>query len=263
VAVFNQTPSGWTRVQTLLAPVSGVEFGRTITFRDGIVVVGSRAGRQLRPLAEHDQYDARDRLASWPRPALQRPRYSGTGAAYVFKRNSLGNWAQTQKLEPVEPAFGFGVSVAIDQGMIIAGAPGDDLGTEFDTPDFHWAGGGAYVYLPVAGRYPETFRLRSTVEQKFAFVEFGFQVAMFGSNIAITAVEPYGFIDAFPRGFVFVYQRDGSSLPLLKGIGDSHLSSSSMALFNNLLMIGTIGDARCIFGCPGSVILFHVDQLTQ
>jgi hypothetical protein len=338
VAVFNQTVSGWTRVQTLFAPVSGAAFGRTITFRDGIVVVGSVnaayvykrsngvwfLAQTLQPPAADGvtefpvalRYEAGTLLASAYRGSLNSlvyvfeldasgkffrrarlkpldskpgdsfgrslsmtnttlvigspvgrglhfnvPRYGGTGAAYVFKRNSLGNWAQTQKLEPADPAFGFGVSVAIDQGMIIVGAPGDDLETEFDTPDFHWAGGGAYVYLPVAGRYLETFRLRPTVEQKFAFVEFGFQVAMFGPNIAITAVAPYGFIDEFPHGFVFVYERNGSSLPLLKGIGESHLASSSLALFNNQLMIGDIGDNRCIFGCPGSVTLYNVNQL--
>ena len=344
VAVFNQTATGWVRAQTLLAPVSGQKFGRRVTFRDGVVVVGSLTAayvykrsngvwvlrQTLRPPAADGvsefpvalRYEAGTLLASAyrgslnslvyvyeldatgkflqraqlkpldPRPGdnfgrslsmtdttlvigspsdgqrglqFNIPTYNqGAGAAYIFKRNSRGNWVQTQKLEPVQPAPGFGLCVAIDQGMIVVGAPGDDVETEFDTPDFHWAGGGAYVYLPTAGRYLETFRLRPTVEDEFAFLEFGFQVAMFGSHIAITAVEPYGFIDAFPRGFVFVYERDGSSLPLLKGSRGSHLSSSSMALFNNLLMIGSVGsDSRCIFGCDGNVILYHVDQLGQ
>ncbi|HKU14030.1 MAG TPA: FG-GAP repeat protein, partial [Steroidobacteraceae bacterium] len=218
-------------------------FGRSLSMTDTTLVIGSPVDHQR---ASH----------------FNIPTYDGTGAAYVFKRNSRGNWAQTQKLVPVEPAAGFGLSVAIDQGMIVVGAPGDDLETEFDTSDGHWAGGGAYVYLPTAGRYLQTYRLRPTIDQKFAFVEFGFQVAMSGPNIAVTAVEPYGFIDEFPRGFLFVYERDGSNLPLLRGIGDS-LSSSSLALFNNLAMIGDPGDNRCIFGCPGSVTLYNVTQLAQ
>jgi hypothetical protein len=340
VAVFNQTTSGWTRVQTLLAPISGEQFGRAIAFRDGLVIVGSQTAayvykrssgvwtlrQTLRPPVADGvtlfpvalRYEAGTLLASAyrgdtlnsvvyvfeldtngrffqrtklraldaqpgdnfgrslsmtktalligsPRGGRSRsfnvPNYGGTGAAYVFRRNTGGNWVQTQKLVPVEPAAGFGLSVAIDQAMIIVGAPGADFESD-SPPDGHSAGGAAYVFLPLAGRYLESFRLRPRPDEKFAYWEFGLQVAMFGRHIAVTAVEPYGFISEFPRGFVFTYARDGSSI-LPTGIGESHLVSSSMALANNLLLIGDPGDRRCIFGCPGAVSTYDMNRMSQ
>jgi hypothetical protein len=337
VAVFNQG----TRVQTLLAPISGEQFGRTIAFRDGVVIVGSLTAayvykrsngvwtlrQTLRPPVADGvtlfpvalRYEAGTLLASAnrgdtlnsvvyvfeldtngrflqrtrlraldaqpgddfgrslsmtktvlligsPRGGRNRsfnvPSYGVNGSAYVFRRNSGGNWVQTQKLVPVQPTAGFGLSVAIDQAMIIVGAPGDDFESELSTPDGHSAGGAAYVFLPVAGRYLESFRLRPRPDEKFAYWEFGLQVAMFGRHIAVTAVEPYGFISEFPRGFVFTYARDGSSV-LPTGIGERHLVSSSMALANNLLLIGDPGDRRCIFGCPGAVRTYDMNRMSQ
>src|SRR4029453_545589 len=60
IAVFNQTASGWQRVQTINAPIPDAEFGRTITFRGGLLIVGDQT------------------------------------SAYVYKRNSNGMWTLRQ-----------------------------------------------------------------------------------------------------------------------------------------------------------------------
>jgi hypothetical protein len=185
-----------------------------------------------------------------------------SGAAYIFKRNSLGNWVQTQKLVPAGTAEGFGASVAIDQEMIIVGAPAEDIESEFDTPDNHWAGGAAYVFLPVAGRYVESLRLRPRVDEKFAYLDFGSRVAMFGQYIAIAAEGQPTFASISPEGIVFTYTREGSTV-VAKGIASAHWLSSSMALANNWLLVGHLGDSRCFLGCPGAATLYDVNRFQQ
>jgi hypothetical protein len=185
-----------------------------------------------------------------------------SGAAYIFRRNSLGNWVQGQKLVPAGTAEGFGASVAIDQGMIIVGAPAEDIETEFDTPDDHWAGGAAYVFLPGVGRYVESLRLRPRVDEKDAYLDFGMQVAMFGRYITISAVGRPTFQRLATEGIVFTYTRDGSTV-LARGIASAHLQSTSMALANNWLLVGDLGDQRCFFGCPGSATLYDVNRFRQ
>jgi hypothetical protein len=326
VAVFNQTASGWQRVQTLNPPIPDAGFGSTITFRDGLVIVGDRTSayvykrnstgawtrrQTLRPPATDGvalfpvalKYEAGTLLASassdtglvyvferadgrFFRRATLRARdarpgdgfgsslsmtkstlvMGSSGAAYVFIRNGLGNWVQTQKLVPAGTADGFGSSVAIDQGMIIVGASSEDLETEFDTPDGHWAGGAAYVFLPTAGRYLESLRLRPRVDEKFEYVDFGRQVAMFGRYIAIQAEGRPTFQSVATEGIVFTYTRDGSSV-LARGIASTHFQSNSgnisMALANNWLLVGHLGSNRCFNGCPGDATLYDVNRFRQ
>jgi hypothetical protein len=88
VGVYSLATNGWVRTAALvgsdLAP--GAEFGRAVTFRDGIAVVGSRT------------------------------------AAYVFKRVS-GVWKQIQKLVPpaVDPVSTFAVAIRYEAGTLAIG----------------------------------------------------------------------------------------------------------------------------------------------
>jgi hypothetical protein len=329
VAVLNQTTTGWRRVQTINPPIPDAGFGRTITFRDGLVIIGDQTAayvykrnssgvwtlrQTLRPPAAdgvamfpmvlkyeagtlfgsafHDglpnlvyvfelgadgrfvrrarlraldarPFDDFGRSLSMTKTALV---VGARGAAYIFRRNSLGNWVQTQKLTPAATAAGFGASVAIDQEMIIVGAPQDDVETEFDTPDGHWAGGAAYVFLPVAGRYLESLRLRPRVDERFDYRKFGSEVAMFGRYIAISALGRTTFISSAAEGIVFTYTRDGSAV-LARGIASSHFQGAnehnSIALANNWLMVGHLGDERCPFGCPGEATVYDVNRFRQ
>jgi hypothetical protein len=333
VAVINLTASGWQRVQTLNPPIPDAGFGRTITFRDGLVIVGDQTAayvykrtnngvwtlrQTLRPPATDGvtqfpvalKYEAGTLLASASRDAPCCPVHPGlvyvfelaadgrffrratlraldarpgdgfggslsmtkttllmgsSGAAYIFKRNSLGNWAQTQKLVPVGTVESFGSSVAIDQEMIIVGASQEDIETEFESPDDHWAGGAAYVFLPVAGRYLESLRLRPRVDEKDAYLNFGSQVAMFGRYIAIAAVGRPTFQSVASEGIVFTYTREGSTV-LARGMASAHfesISNTAMALANNWLLVGHLGDQRCFLGCPGAATLYDVNRLQQ
>jgi hypothetical protein len=64
------------------------------------------------------------------------------------------------------------------------------------------AAGSASVFLPVAGRYVESLRLRPRVDEKFAYLDFGMQVAMFGRCIAIQAVGRPTFESVATEGIV-------------------------------------------------------------
>jgi hypothetical protein len=185
------------------------------------------------------------------------PGFSGPGAAYVFRRNSVGNWVQTQKLTAVDDPSSFGAAVAIDNAMIIVGAPKFDTVGGVNGPEANAAGGAAYGFVPVAGRYVETFKLRPSADEKSQYQAFGYEIAMFGRNIAIAATEPYGAVSAFPRGFIFTYDRVGSTLTA-RGVAASHIVSSSMGLSNNLLMAGDPGDVTCPFGCSGHATVYDV-----
>jgi hypothetical protein len=342
VAVFNQTTSGWRRVQTLIGSIPNDAFGSALAFRDGVLVVGGRSAahvykrsngvwhrtQTLRPLATDAvelfpialRYEGGTLLASAYRgfalPSLvyvfeldasgrffrrtrlrapdfepgdvfgaslsmtsttlligaprgqpgsrifNIPTYGGTGAAHIFRRNSRGNWAHTQQLTAVENANGFGTAVAIDNGMIIVGAPKIDVQGGVNGPEENAAGGAAYGFLPVRGQYLESFKLRPRADELPQYQEFGYQIAMFGRFITIAAVEPYGAISAFTRGFVLTYDRDGTSVTA-RGIAAGHLVSSSLALANNILVVGDPGDFRCIFGCPGQVTFYDIARFSQ
>jgi hypothetical protein len=184
------------------------------------------------------------------------PQFNQPGAAYIFRRNSSGKWVQAQKLQPAVPAEGFGTSVAIDRGMILVGAPKVDMGGNEQT------GGAVYGFLPGTGRYVESFKLQPRADDHGSYLDFGYRISMFGERIAVAAVEPYGPESTFPRGFVYTYTRDGSSL-LPRGVVDSHFVASSIRIANNLLLVGSPVEATCSFGCVGAAHLYNLNRFTQ
>lgn len=345
VAVFTQTTTGWRRTATLVAPTSGSDrhFGRTITFRDGVVVIGSdtaayvfRRGngkfnyvQKLAPPAADRavefpmalRYEAGTLFASAyrggalpsivyifevdstgrfvPRGKLTGPAnelfgadlsmarttlvvgspggrsrlrqfglfHHGPGSAYVFKRDSSGRWRQTQRLVATRTAGGFGSAVAIDRGMIIVGAPQEAIegGSRGEpTLDNHIAGGAAYVFVPTAGTYVETLRLRPRPDERIQYMDYGHRIAMFDDKIVITAVQPYGEVDHVVGGFAFTYSREGANV-VARGIAAGHSVAYSIGLFHNLLLVGSPGADRCadIFGCSGTARIYDVSRVTR
>ena len=184
------------------------------------------------------------------------PQFNQPGAAYRFRRNSSGKWVQVQRLQPAVPAEGFGTSVAIDRGMILVGAPKVDMAGDEQT------GGAVYGFLPGTGRYVESFKLQPRADDHGFYLDFGYRISMFGERIAVAAVEPYGPENTFPRGFVYTYTRDGSSL-LPRGVVDSHFVASSIRIANNVLLVGSPVEATCSFGCVGAAHLYNLNRFTQ
>ena len=345
VAVLNLSASGWKRVDTLRAPASAGEtrFGRSLTFRDGVLVVGgANAAYVFRrsngiwtlrqrllpaPFASIDfpralRYEGgvlvtsvRSGLAP-PRgapgyvivfelnstgsfvpkvgivgfpvgpdedfgvdismtsrqfvvgsPAGTRgpiagvPAYDKTGAVFRFGRDPQGHWAQFQRLVPSEPAPGFGTSVAIDNDMIVVGAPKVDvegLPAGPNTPDGHNAGGAAYVFVP-GNRYVQVLKLRPRSDEVFRYQDFGYRVAMMGSYIVIAATRPHGSDGLFPPGLVVTYTRDGTSVQPW-GVAQGHIVAASMGLANGWLLLGTPYERSCQFDCVGSAYIYNINR---
>jgi uncharacterized membrane protein len=339
VAVFVQNATGWQRTATLVPPTrdSDRNFGRTVTFRDGVVVIGSNTAayvfrrsndkfifvQKLVALAADGavefpmalRYESGTLFASAYRggtlpsvvyifeldstrkfvgrgkltgPANElfgadlsmtattlvvgspggrsRLRQSGLfhhgpGSAYVFQRDSSGRWRQTQRLM-AGPAGGFGSAVAIDRGMIVVGAPQEDIeGGPRGEPvlDDHIAGGAAHVFVPVAGRYVETLRLRPRPDERIQYMDFGHRIAMFDGNIVIGAVQPYGAAEVAPGGFTFTYRREGSSVTP-RGIAAGHPVAYSIGLFHNLVLIGAAASRG---SRSGSARIYDVNRVTR
>jgi hypothetical protein len=190
------------------------------------------------------------------------------GAAYVFRRNSSGAWVQRQRLVATETQAGdrFGAAVAIDKGMIVIGAPwadpeGGPLGPP--TTDGHIAGGAAYGFVPAAGVFVETFKLRPRPDENADYAEFGRQIEMFDKRIVVAA-EGSDF-NREPPGFVHTYVRDGSTVTPL-GLAAGFLTTTSIALANQWLLVGSPFTFACGSGatpCIGEADVFDLNRFMQ
>ena len=145
VAVLNLTASGWRRVATLKAPnpAAAAVFGRSITFRDGVVVIGGaqaayvfkrsngvwRHVQKLTPPAgdgAHDfpvalRYEQGTLLASAHTHSL-------SSVVYVFELNATGTFVRRATLRPSDGARGnsFGHAISMTNRTFVVGAPGGD-----------------------------------------------------------------------------------------------------------------------------------------
>lgn len=343
VAIFTQTASGWQRTGTLTAPENVTEgsFGKSLTFRDGYVMVGAsgavyvykRGGGQWklsqrleRPAGEGSDFARAVHFESGilvvGAPNYQNNQRHGTayvyernaagtfvlrntlvpadsqlgdafgfdvsvassvivigaptsaparaGAAYVFRRNSAGAWVQRQRLvsSETESPDNFGFAVAIDKSMIVVGAPNVDLeGYEGQPPtsDGHKAGGAAYGFVPVAGSFVETFKLRPRPDENPDYELFGTDVAMFDKRIAVSAGQFRS--NTIDGSYVHTYRRDGSNvsaLGLVEGffLGDSN----TLALANQWLLLGVPYDPGCfsVIGiCIGEANVIDLSRFVQ
>ena len=317
VAVFTQqgTSGHWTRTATIVASdrTEGDEFGRAVSYRDGLLIVGSnraayvykrvsgawREQQKVRLGTEDGVVDltheagvlaigARSETATslyiFERNAagtfVRRARIAGpagerfgaiamtrreivvgsTNCAYIFGRNSSGNWVQRQRLLPANPeAADFGAAVAIDQGMILVGAP-----RTFFPPD-ELSLGSVHGFVAGTSQYVETFELSS---QGTGLRFFGSSIAMFDDRFAVSA-EEWFFADpevqAAPAQ-ILTFSRNGSSVQPLGATGTDHGTfGASVAIANNVLLVGSPHDRNCRFvGCRvGEANFFDLNRFEQ
>jgi hypothetical protein len=338
VGIYTLTGSSWVRTATIVSPDAspGANFGRSLTFRDGALIVGTttaayvykrangawKFSQKLVPpaadnivlFAEAMRYEAGElAISALDRTTLrgsvyvfeidattgkfvrrarvraadgfardffgkslavttgtlvvgESPEPSGTAplsAAYVFKRTATGQWVQRQKLMSIgETVFdGFGVAVAMDNGMILVGAPrfdaeGGPIGPP--TSDDHIASGAVYGFVPVNGYFVETFKLRPRPDELFRYDGFGEKLAMFGSRIAVSAHDIQADSHA-PQAFVLTYSRSGNAVVpvgLAAPVGET--AANSIAIANNWLLIGSPFSGCGFFGCIGEANIFDL-----
>jgi len=177
-----------------------------------------------------------------------------SGSAFIFGRNSSGNWAQRQKLLPANPdTLDFGGAVAIDRGMILVGAP-NTLGP------FDRQGGTLHGFVPGTSKYVEIFEIQSP---RGRLVSFGNFIAMFGNRIAVSAERWMDDPEPAAPALVLTYTRDGSSI---RPLGEVQFGSfpAPIAIANNALMVGSPIEGMCRFvefGCVGQAGFFDLNRL--
>lgn len=172
--VFERNTSGsWVQKAKLSASDGGASdfFGETVAVRGDWIVAGAN---------ENDDQG------------------SNSGAAYVFQRNSSGNWTQAGKLLPADGSAGdlFGTAVAMDGETIAIGASGDtDQGV---------AAGSIYVFRRQAGGiWTQEAKLLSGDGP----VASGFGVSLAVNDEAILAGNDFDDIQGVDSGSVVVFRR--------------------------------------------------------
>ena len=157
--VFERQPDGtWAETALLRASNAGSQdvFGRSVSISGERAVVGA------------EEEDGASDSAF------------GSGAAYVFERQTDGTWVETAllRVSSVTQGGSFGTSVAIDGPRVVVGAP--TLGS-----------GAAYVFTRQAdGTWAETDLLRaSNAEDRD---EFGFSVGISGERVVVGAIRESG-----------------------------------------------------------------------
>jgi len=263
--VFKRNSSGvWTQRQRITPPgTARYEDGTLAISASGVIYIYQQnaAGKfVVRQKLSSPDGAPDDRLGdiSMAGPTMVA---GGRGRAYVFRRTSTGVWRHRQTLIASELGTedgvraGFGVSVAIDRGMIIVGAPF----LAVDPIDPIWPEGAAYGFTLAGGIYVEAFKLQPLMEGYGGFQAlFGYTLAIFAERIVVGAYESVnvgGVLDCdFFDGAVFTYTRAGSSV-LPRGVAFSRGRHHSLALADQRLLVGT----PCIdssFPTPGRATLF-------
>ena len=153
--IFERDPTGnWTQQQKLSASDGhgGDEFGHSVAISGNRAIVG----------AYRDNY-------------FSDTYWLGTGSAYVFERDSTGNWTQQQQLLASDAAeqFRFGWSVDISGDRAIIGA--------FSNSD-----GSAYVFeRDASGVWGQQQKLWSS--DRVDYDAFGFSVSISGERVIVGA----------------------------------------------------------------------------
>ena len=176
--VFSEPASGWVSVAsdvklTASDAASGDRFGWSVAVDGATVVVG----------AYQDNDGGTD-----------------AGSAYVFSEPA-GGWVSASsdvKLTASDPASGdrFGVSVAIDGGIVVVGAyEDDDGGTD---------AGSAYVFSePASGWVSASSDVKLTASDPAAEDWFGWSVAIDGATVVVSAHEDDDVASGAGSAYVF------------------------------------------------------------
>ena len=135
------------------------------------------------------------------------------GAAYTFSCTA-SECRERQKLIVIdgEPGDRFGSAADIDQNLLVIGAANaneriGDASEEPSTSNYR-AGGAGYVFLRNSGTWSDLQTLRPTPAQHNWYWSLGYDVAISGTRILISA--PYG-VDSWDDGLVFSYRRSGAT----------------------------------------------------
>lgn len=133
------------------------------------------------------------------------------GAAYVFKKDSSGNWTQSQLLFADNPKMldFFGTSVSMYDNYLAIGADGDNNGT-MDNNKTDIRQGAVYMYkLDDSGNYHNTQKI--ILDYRGVWDKFGWSVCLNKRKLAIGAPVK-SFPDPELEGAVYIYELNTSGV---------------------------------------------------
>jgi hypothetical protein len=279
VGVFTQGASGtWVRTATIIASdmTSDDEFGRAVSYRDNLLVVGSNRAayvyKQVNGVWREQQKivpPAADGVALFARDLKHEAGVLAIGtqgnettrdSLYVYGQDATGKFVRRARLTVPTVAMrnGFGQSISMTSSMILVGAPNTFFFSEEGEPIGQ---GEVYAFLPGATQYVEAFRLRALVPPGRVW-GFGSTIAMFDGRIAVGYHENTFFTEVETRGSVETFSREGSSV-LHLGTTHGFTFARSIAIANNMLLVGSPIDSTCLFlgvGCVGVANLFNLNR---
>ncbi|AFM12837.1 beta strand repeat-containing protein [Turneriella parva] len=190
VYVFKRETNGdWVQEAYLKATNAGVDeqFGNSVAVSGSTVVVGARYER-----ADQTTITNTDGSASANKSA------NGSGAVYVFKRESSGDWVQDAYLKAsnAEVSDQFGWSVAVSGSTVVVGANGEDSNQTTITNTDGAASannsaddsGAVYVFKrETNGDWVQDAYLKASNAEAIDY--FGYSVAVSGSTIVVGAYQ--------------------------------------------------------------------------
>ena len=203
------------------------------------------------------------------------------GSAYIFTRDSTGDWTQQVKLEGEETGDQFGWSVAVDGDTVVVGAhayDGEDASNTtlvnsgaayvITKPDTDANGDGSTDWtdwnsLDDDGRAGLTVKLAPTVPEEYAF--FGGSVALAGNTLAIGS-RLYDAGGRLGAGAAYVFTKDSgtgvwSQAAKLTASTSLQLAylGYSLAVDGDTVLVGAYGDDT-VFGELGSGSAYVFDK---
>jgi len=212
--IFRDNGSGWVEEDKLFASDGGAldYFGSSVSIDINTVIVG----------APEYNYSS-----------------NGFGSAYIFRYNG-SNWMEEQELLASDGAEDdwFGYSVAIDDNIVIVGAPGDD--------DNGSLSGSAYIFTP------NNVDPNNWVQQAKLTASDGAEYDWFGQSVSIDGniviVGAYADDDnGSSSGSAYIFRYNGSNWveeqKLLASDGAEDDSfGRSVAIDGNIVIVGADGD---------------------
>jgi len=200
--IWRDSGAGWEQVAKLMAPAgdasAGDLFGSSVAIdaQTGTIVVGApysdgsagaayiwefNAGTSqwdyvAKITAQSPQQFGSAVDIDGERIAVGAQQDSGTGAAYLFERQT-GGWTQVQKLVGSESSWDarFGAAVALEGDTLVVGAPGEDF----------WQMGAVYVFT-LDGQWAQSARITRGASATM-FDMFGASVDLLGDQILVGA----------------------------------------------------------------------------
>ena len=183
------------------------------------------------------------------------------GSAYIFTRDSDGDWIQQAKLDGENEGDQFGWAVEVQGDTVVVGAhayDGEDTnGTTLANS------GAAYIFTRTGGVWSQAAKLAPTVPEEYAF--FGGSVALAGNTLAIGS-RLYDAGGRLGAGAAYVFTKDSgtgvwSQAAKLTASTSLQLAylGYSLAVDGDTVLVGAYGDDT-VFGELGSGSAYVFDK---